>query len=69
MGRITKVLPDAAGVVRTVEVEVGGIKSTRYITFSVPLELDCGGEAAITPRENTTVGGRRCRQFSCGWQP
>ena len=33
MGRITRVLPDAAGVVRTVEVEVGGSQVAPFRDF------------------------------------
>ena len=41
-GTITRILPDTAGAVKTVEVEVGGIRSICSITFIVPLELDFG---------------------------
>ena len=56
MGRITRLLPDAAGVVRTVEVEVGEIRSIRSVTFIIPLELECGDEAAMIPGDQVTVG-------------
>ena len=50
MGRIKRSQPDAAGVVRTVEVEVGGIRSIRSVTLIVPLKLDYEGEATMIPR-------------------
>ena len=41
LGKITRIFPDADGVVRTEEVEEGGQRSTRSVAFIVPLELDC----------------------------
>ena len=41
LGKITCVFPDADGVVRTVEVEEGGQRSTHSVDFIVLLELDC----------------------------
>ena len=55
MSRITGILPDAAGVVKTVEVEVGGIRFIRSVTFIVPLELGFGGEAAMIPGDQMTI--------------
>ena len=41
LGVITATYPDERGVIRTVEVEECGQRSTRSVTFLVPLELDC----------------------------
>ena len=41
LGVITATYPDERGVLRTVEVEECGRRSTRSVTFLVPLELDC----------------------------
>ena len=38
---ITAIYPDEKGVVRTSEVEEGGSRTLRSVTYLVPLELDC----------------------------
>ena len=47
LGKITRVFPDTDGVVRTVEVEEGGQRSTLSEAYIVPLELDCEEADAV----------------------
>ena len=47
LGKITRVFPDADGVVRTVEVEEGGQRSMCSIAYIVPLKFDCEEADAV----------------------
>ena len=51
LGKIGRVFPDSSGVIQIVEVEDGGQRSTRSVTFIVPLELDCEEAEAIPATE------------------
>ena len=51
LGKITCIFLDSDGVVRTVEVEEGGQRSTLSVAFIVPLELDCEEADAVTQTE------------------
>ena len=48
---ITRVFLDSSGVIWIIEVEEGGQKSIRSVTFIIPLELDCNEATAIFATE------------------
>ena len=54
LGKITQIFPGSNGVIRAVEVEEGGERSTCSLTFIVPLQLDCKEAAIIQAEERNT---------------